>query len=141
VLLVADEPCLLSVLSALLRMEGFAPFQAENAHTALAALRAHPGKIDAALIQQRVPGYDGATACGLLRKAEPGLRCWLLAPGVGPASPGEFEGRLAKPFTLGQLRACLAEVRTDTRRAARHHLPGSGQPRGVAVPEVETGSS
>jgi CheY-like chemotaxis protein len=142
VLVVADEPCVLSVLSALLRMEGFAPLQAENAHTALAALRAHPGEIDAALIQQQTPGHDGAAACRRLREAEPGLRCWLLAPGVGAASPGGFEGRLAKPFTLGQLRACLAEVRTDARRrAARHHLSGSGQPGVVAAPEGDAGSS
>jgi DNA-binding response OmpR family regulator len=131
VLLVADGPGLRSVLSALLRMEGFAPLQAENVHTALVALSDSGGEVDASLIYLQGPGQDAAAACQALREARPGLPCWLLAPAGSPPLPGGFRGRLAKPFTLGQLRACLAEVRAASRRRAAQTCPAAlGRPVG-----------
>jgi CheY-like chemotaxis protein len=122
VLVVSDEPRALSALSAFLRVEGFAPFPAEGAHAALAALRGLGGEVDAALVDLHAPGRGGAEACRLLREARPGLRCWLISEG-GEGPPGGPEGVLVRPFTLAQLRDCLAAV-----RAGAEAPPGQGAP-------------
>jgi two-component system, cell cycle sensor histidine kinase and response regulator CckA len=108
VLVVDDEPRVLSVTSALLALEGFRPFQAKDARSALDALRGHARDIDCALIDLHMPGEDGVATCRLLREARPGLPCWLIT-GAAPATATleGFEGLVPKPFTSDALRARL----------------------------------
>jgi DNA-binding response OmpR family regulator len=108
-LVVHEDPRVLSVLCALLKMEGFVTTRGGNAHAAVTALREHPGQIDAALIDADTPA--GVEAWRALRTAAPWLRCWLLRRDSG-GLPGEgAEGVVAKPFTLAALRSCLDAVR------------------------------
>jgi two-component system response regulator MprA len=108
VLVIDDEPRALSVTSALLALEGFRPFQAKDARSALDALRGHAGDIDCALIDLHMPGADGVATCRLLREARPGLPCWLITGGAPATEPLEgFEGLIPKPFTSDALRARL----------------------------------
>jgi DNA-binding response OmpR family regulator len=110
-LVIHDDPRVLSVLCALIKLEGFAAHRAANVHAALACLRGSAGEIGAALID--VDKTSGAEACGLLRAAAPGLRCWLMssATTVQGACVQGAEGVLAKPFTLAALRGCLEAMR------------------------------
>jgi DNA-binding response OmpR family regulator len=110
-LVIHDDPRVLSVLCALVKMEGFAPHRATNAHAALACLRGGPGEIGAALID--ADKTSGAEVCELLQAAAPGLRCWVMSSTRavhGSGVPGA-EGVLPKPFTLAALRGCLESMR------------------------------
>jgi two-component system, cell cycle sensor histidine kinase and response regulator CckA len=108
VLVVDDEPIVLSVTSALLALEGFRAFPARDAQAALHALRGHAGEIDCALIDLHMPGLDGAATCRLLREERPGLPCWLITGAAAAKAPMEgFQGLIPKPFTSDALRAPL----------------------------------
>jgi CheY-like chemotaxis protein len=111
VLVVDDDPHFLAVMSAMLRLEGYTPHPAAGAEAALALLTAAPSAAECALIDRDMPRHCGEEACRLLRAFKPGLRCWLVTGRAGGPPPVGFEGALVKPFTLADLRACLASMR------------------------------
>ena len=76
-------------------------------------MRENAAEIDAATIDLRMPGLDGVATCRLLRSVKPQLRCCLMSGlGHGVTSlPDGFCCVLGKPFTLPELRTCLAFLR------------------------------
>src|SRR5262249_61696603 len=71
VLVVDDEPYVLAIVSALLRLEGARPVKAADACDALALLAANPPGPDCALIDLDLRGACGLELCRLRRKARP----------------------------------------------------------------------
>jgi CheY-like chemotaxis protein len=109
VLVVDDNEAVPSLTVLLLAALGADAFRASGAGEALALLRRHGGRIDAALVDYEMPGANGPEVRRLLLEERPGLPCCLMSgtllPGEAPAEG--FDHFLAKPFTLGQLRLAL----------------------------------
>ena len=102
VLIVDDEPHVRRLLSQVLERDGYEVLEAEDHHTALAAIRNRSA--DLALIDIDLPGPSGRQVAAALRRA--GLRRSVFITGLDP-SQLIAEGRLTdgdplvrKPFTL-----------------------------------------
>ena len=111
VLLVDDNRLVRSSLVMMLEDLGFGVIEAETAQEALAAVAA-AGRIDAALVDFRLPDMDGVELAGRLRGVKPELRLVMVSgQPVGPDMleqiPGQPVGMLLKPFSARQLEAML----------------------------------
>ena len=111
VLLVDDNRLVRSSLVMMLEDIGFAVIEAETAHEALAALNAAP-RVDAALVDFRLPDMDGLTLAARIRAIKPDLRLAIVSgQPVGTADlakiPGPPVGMLLKPFNAMQLEDLL----------------------------------
>jgi DNA-binding NtrC family response regulator len=117
VLVVEDEPVVLALISHYLRTLGVAAFGAASARDAELLLRRHPGEIDAALIDLRLPGAGGVESRKRLDAVKPGLPCCLMSgAGVsGEAAPEGFLLTLDKPFTIDELKSRLESLRAAAR--------------------------
>jgi response regulator RpfG family c-di-GMP phosphodiesterase len=78
VLLVDDEPLVVSFLKTALRMHGFLVWPAASGKEALRLLGEHPQEIGLALLEQRLPDMSiDELLAGLLR-INPALRCCVM---------------------------------------------------------------
>ena len=111
VLLVDDNRLVRSSLVMMLEDIGFAVIEAETALEALAALNAAP-RVDAALVDFRLPDMDGLALAARIRAIKPDLRLAIVSgQPVGAADlakiPGPPVGMLLKPFNAKQLEDLL----------------------------------
>ena len=83
VLVVEDEPAVLTMLERLLRHHGFAPVLAGNSHAALAAFRQHYGAIDLVLLDVQMPAPDGPATLAALRQIDPYVRAVFMSGNTG----------------------------------------------------------
>jgi DNA-binding NtrC family response regulator len=113
VLLVDDNRLVRSSLAMMLEDIGYGVIEAETAEEALAVL-AKTARIDAALVDVRLPDMDGVELAGKLRELRPDLRLVMVSgqpvgPGALARIPGPAVGMLLKPFDAMQLEELLYE--------------------------------
>jgi CheY-like chemotaxis protein len=113
VLLVDDEPDLLSVLAEDLADAGFNVTAVASGVAALVAARA--SKFDVAVTDFKMPGMDGVETMSRLRQIDPGLPI-LVATGYASETTRDAfaergaAGLILKPFRLEQICALLARA-------------------------------
>ena len=99
ILLVDDEPDILSVLSILLDLEGFGVATAPDGQSALDTVRAH--RVDLVLTDLMMPGMDGVALCRELRSNDSTRAIPIIlnsAAAAEPAGAGElFDVFMPKP--------------------------------------------
>jgi two-component system OmpR family response regulator len=122
VLVVEDEPELLSALAAALREEGYAVDEAADGHDAL--FKASGWDYDAIVLDLLLPGMDGWAVLTALRRSRKTPVLILTArDAVADRVRGLDVGAddyLTKPFDLAEL---FARLRALVRRAAGHAAP------------------
>ena len=123
VLVVEDEPAVLSVVCRFLREVGFRVLGADGGAAALATAEAHVGPIDLVLSDVVMPGMYGPELVTTLLTKRPDAAV-LFMSGHTEGALGSLEGKslLRKPFTREDLVAQVLEV-LDTHRD-RHRRPG-----------------
>jgi hypothetical protein len=104
ILVVEDDPAVRSLLSALLRQNGYAVLVAEDAEQALALSEADPRPIHIVVSDVVLPRLPGPEMVRRLRHKRPGIRALFMSGHVDDslARPGALtsdEGFLPKPFT------------------------------------------
>jgi CheY-like chemotaxis protein len=115
VLVVDDEPAVISVLCYALRSHGFGVRQAADGQEALSVYRQHGPDIDLVLLDVRMPGMDGPQTLRALRDLDPDVRCCFMSGYAGGDDEAELlrlgaARVLAKPFRLEGVAAALREV-------------------------------
>lgn len=73
ILLLEDEPCLMVLLRAILRRNGYVIWEAANTEDAISRFREAKGQIDLLLADVTLPSVSGIQAAILLRAESPGL--------------------------------------------------------------------
>ena len=115
VLVIDDEAVVRRLAYRMLNEHGCRVLEAADAAEALAVVQMAPHRVDAALIDVVMPGRDGASLAGELRRRWPSVRLVLMS-----AHPAEVIAKyelevlsvpfLAKPFTRDELFVRLREV-------------------------------
>jgi PAS domain S-box-containing protein len=115
VLLVDDEPAVLSAVSLLLESRGIRVLKADSLETARAASEHEPGRIDLLLTDVLMPGTPGPRLAGDLVAARPEMKVLLMSgyteSGIeisdDTLGPAYF---IAKPFTGDAIETKIREV-------------------------------
>jgi two-component system response regulator MprA len=120
ILLVDDEPAVLSGLRRALTLEDYEVALAENGETALEVAAAR--RIDLVVLDLMLPGLSGFTVCRKLRATAPSLPILMLTardtvPDRVAGLDSGADDYLVKPFAIDEL---LARVRALLRRAQPH---------------------
>jgi len=110
VLVVEDEPQLLTMLANFLEQEGFAVLTAGCGSQAISQYRSHP-EIDLLITDILMPGMDGASLAAALQSDNPDLPVLLISGACDAKQIDNGFAFLPKPFSFGDL---LAKVRTLT---------------------------
>lgn len=110
VLVVDDDPLVLSSTIAFLEDLGHRALEADSASTALAILD-QGQEVDVLLTDQAMPGTTGSQLAKVIKARWPGLPI-VMATGFSELADGEhvFDARLSKPFSQDELAAVLASV-------------------------------
>ncbi len=122
-LLVDDEPSVLSALRRLFRTQGYSILQAGTGAEALALLDAH--SVDLVLSDMRMPAMDGASLLEAVRRRHPAVVRMLLtgyadiASTVAAINRGEIHRYIAKPWDDADLLLVVREALT--RRDLEQH--------------------
>lgn len=111
-LVVDDEPDVRQLLEAILRRAGHRILAAPHAAAAIAAVRAHGGRIDGLVTDVVMPGMTGPELAEQLRSEQPGLRVLFISGLVEDtfleaAALPAATGFLAKPFSPDRLLAAV----------------------------------
>jgi signal transduction histidine kinase len=108
ILVVDDDPLVLSSTAAMLDDLGHSVLEASSAPRALDVLRAG-AMVDLVITDQAMPGMSGIDLIRKVRESWPDIPV-ILASGYAelPDSPDLPEARLAKPFHQQELAACIA---------------------------------
>jgi CheY-like chemotaxis protein len=110
VLMVDDEPMILSVYTALLAAMGYEVLAANGGHAAIELLRQHVGKVSLIILDLTMPGMSGAETYDAIRQLDPHVKV-LLASGFALEGQAQelltrgCNGFIQKPFS----RAALVE--------------------------------
>lgn len=126
VMVVDDEPMVLSVTRQMLEMAGYRVLAAGDTETALSICRLHGEEISLALLDYLMPGMSGPELVKCLRDLQPQLRIAMMSG----YTKREIEDRgvpfeeylfLQKPFTLSQLVAFVQSAMEGTNGGAARH--------------------
>lgn len=115
ILLVDDEPEIRQSTSSLLRQLGFQVLEAADGQEALDLFRAHPGSIQAVLMDQTMPRMDGTAAAAAILSLDPKARI-ILSSGFPSgeellkSSTLRATAFLPKPYQIQDLVAVLHQV-------------------------------
>ena len=121
ILIVDDEPALMSLVEEMLAELGYEPVGFQSSVAALRAFKADPERFDVVLTDEVMPELPGTELARELGKARPGVRI-LLMSGHGGADLAERAGAagvsevLRKPLQKKDLAESLATVLTGSRR-------------------------
>lgn len=115
VLVVDDEACVLSALSAILARAGFCVLSASSAAAALKIAFSRPEPIDLLLSDVILPGMSGPDMAEEILSVHPETRCLFIAgltdtPEVAEKIVGRGRPLLAKPFLPVTLEGKVREV-------------------------------
>ncbi|GAP37195.1 ATP-binding protein [Piscinibacter sakaiensis] len=139
VLVVDDEPALVTLVEELLAELGYEPFGLSDPVRARDELRADPARFDLLLSDERMPGLSGSALAAEARALRPGLPVVLVSGHAGalgaageaddarPDGAANVDERLAKPLT-----------RADLAHALRRALDA---PRAPAGPPAQDGAA
>jgi CheY-like chemotaxis protein len=124
VLVVDDDPSLLTLLYLALRDHGLTVWTATDGAQAVEVYRKHHASILAVLLDGRLPGTDGPATLAALRQVNPAVRCCLVTdpPGRhGRADPSALGGALVlqRPFGFGRLVQILVRLAVPQGTAGR----------------------
>ncbi|MCB2014257.1 MAG: response regulator [Sphingobium sp.] len=108
VLLVDDNGCVLAGLNDMLRQEGCAVVTAEDCDAALELLKQHDD-IGVMITDIHMPVKDGAELIEAVRTGWPDISIIAMSGSPMDQLPGDV-ALLPKPFTIRQLRECLASL-------------------------------
>jgi len=117
ILLVEDEPALLSMIGRVLRLEGYTVLDAASPFDAEATVASHEGPLDLVLSDMVMPGMNGRDLWRRVRVLRPSLRCLIMsgyAPDAVEGAAGLGVRVLHKPFPM----AVLVETVRDVLAAA-----------------------
>jgi PAS domain S-box-containing protein len=115
ILIVDDEPEILSLLGEMLTIQGHEALQAQSGREALEIFRRERGRIDLAILDIQMPEMDGKRLFRELKSLDPGLKV-LISSGydettamteMGSDNP---DGFLQKPYLSGKLRKMLQKI-------------------------------
>ncbi len=115
VLVVDDEPAILSALCQMLEAMGYPTHAAAGGEEALALHRQHADSIRLVLLDLNMPVMDGGAVYQELKQRDPGLHVVLCTGAAAPlAEPGKsydgVVGILRKPFRFQDLRSLVQSV-------------------------------
>ncbi len=115
-LVVDDDPLILLSTRAMLEDLGYAVLQATSAEQALNCLAQHPGRIDALVTDNELPGLSGIELIGRAREQQPALG-FVLVSGFGhqPEARGPALTRIDKPFDQRVLGQALLDLWSECR--------------------------
>lgn len=113
ILVVDDEGAVREAIGAMLAALGYAPLLAAGGEEGVELLRAHGGRIAAAVLDVRMPGMDGPATLDALRALAPDLPCVFLSGGTGRYTVGDLLARgacevIGKPVAMGHLGRAVA---------------------------------
>jgi CheY-like chemotaxis protein len=115
ILLVEDEPQLVTVAKALLETLGFSVIIASNGIEAIEQYRKNAAEIRLVVTDIGMPLMDGYELTSELKKLDPALPI-IVSSGFGDtivssrATPGDIAGLISKPYSFEQLRDVLKGV-------------------------------
>jgi DNA-binding NtrC family response regulator len=115
VLIVDDDPGVLSLVAMALQRQGFAVWPASSGRSALEIFHRERDRIDLALLDVRMPGLDGPQTLAELRRLAPDLTCCFMSGHSAPYTVEDLQSLGAihcfdKPFRLDEVARCLWEV-------------------------------
>jgi two-component system cell cycle sensor histidine kinase/response regulator CckA len=112
ILLVEDEPMVMSVACQSLRLSGYTVLQAQSPQKALEVARAHEGDIDLLLTDVVMPHGTGPDLAATLRGERPGISVLFMSGYTADRIDVEIDpvSFLAKPFTPEALDAQVRRV-------------------------------
>lgn len=115
VLVAEDDPAVRGLLLRALRLVGYTVLAARDGQEALALATAHVGPIHLLVTDLDMPGLAGGELAQALSAQRPDLSVLFISGRPAPRDLGDrVVGRtaafLAKPFTLEQLAAAVAEL-------------------------------
>jgi DNA-binding response OmpR family regulator len=122
ILLVDDEPALLTLVSIVLTKRGYRVLEAANGRQALDIYRREQGPIDLVLLDVKMPGLSGPETLRQLRAIDPAVRVVFTSGAHGNTLTDEDRaqslGFFAKPFRLNELADAIGAVLEGARAAA-----------------------
>ena len=121
ILIVDDEPAVLSVASDILQRNGYSVVSATSGLEAVERLRAARGHFEAAIVDMSMPGLNGLETMRALRTHAPTLRVILSSGYTTEAFDGGMPPDthfLQKPYVSADLLALLRSATDDTTKAA-----------------------
>ncbi len=115
VLLVDDEPMILSVGRRILTRFGIEVLQAQNGETAIELYRADAEKIDLVILDMAMPVMDGAACFSALQQIDPAVRVVLSSGNmedkeIASLIAAGVLGVLPKPYNMHQLTAVFEQI-------------------------------
>jgi len=115
ILIVDDEPAVISILQKGLSLNGFTTWTASNGTEAIEIYKAHRESISAVLMDVRMPGLDGPATLAELRSIDPAVRCCFMSGGFGKYSHEDLLACgalhvLGKPFALSDVVHVLRQI-------------------------------
>jgi CheY-like chemotaxis protein len=115
VLVVDDEQPLLAVTAEVLSRLGYEPVAFSESRAALAEFEAQPGRFDAAITDEVMPGLSGTELAGVIHRQRPDLPILLVSGYIGPmmserAMAAGVDEVLKKPVQSREIAAALARV-------------------------------
>jgi PAS domain S-box-containing protein len=115
VLVVDDEQPLLAVTAEVLSRLGYEPVAFSEGRAALAEFEAQPGRFDAAITDEVMPGLSGTELADVIHRRRPDLPILLVSGYIGPmmserAMAAGVNEVLKKPVQSREIAAALARV-------------------------------
>jgi DNA-binding response OmpR family regulator len=115
ILVVDDDPTILTFLRLVLPQEGFAVLTASNGADAIDVFRRARYWIAAVLLDVRMPGLDGPQTLTALREIDPQVPCCFMSGDTGEYSAQELCNQsgssvIGKPFQLPELVSVLRRL-------------------------------
>ncbi|MFT3720650.1 ATP-binding protein [Pseudorhodoferax sp.] len=115
VLVVDDEPALVTLAEEMLASLGYEPFGLSSSTEALERVRREPARFDLVLTDERMPGLAGTALAEALRRIRPGLPVVLASGYGGPdleqrAAAAGIRVLLKKPLVRAELARAVAQA-------------------------------
>jgi len=121
VLVVDDNPMLLSLLQTALSRRGFLVWTSASGSQAVEVYREQQQQIAVVLLDVRMPGLDGPATLAELRRIHPGLRACFMSGETGKYTPEDLlalgaQRLFDKPFRLLALADELWQIASEEAR-------------------------
>lgn len=115
ILVVDDEPAVLSFLQKGLSQSGFNVWLAPDGTRAVELYKTHRNSISAVLMDIRMAGLDGPSTLRALRSIDSNIRCCFMSGGSGEYSKEELLSTgatyvIPKPFALSEVIQVLGQM-------------------------------